>query len=166
MIKFCFDNKYVLLGLIGALIILYGHGQNYPQTYYIFGSFALLITAIYYKLFYFVALEIILFAGHLAILLGVGPYVQFALPVLLSFQLLVFYLMEGRITTIFLLLGIIGIALLSVGFAYNNQWIFFWGSLFVAIYAYYIGYKGRYPAYIWAFLNTIFAGIALYKLFI
>lgn len=158
-------NKYFILGIIGALIILYGHGHDHPQTYYIFGSFALLVTAIHYKLIYFIALEIILAAGHSAILLGVGRYTQMALPVFLCFQLLIFYLMIGKENGIILLIGIIGIALLSLGFAYNDQRIFFSGSLFIAIYSYHSGAQGNYPSYIWAILNTIFALLALYKIF-
>lgn len=161
-----YGNKYIALGIIGALILLYGNAQDYPQIYYIFGSFALLTTAVHYKLLYFIALEIILVAGHTAILLSVGRYTQIALPFFLCFQLLIFYLMIGKENSIFLLIGIVGIALLSLGFAYNDQWIFFSGSLFIAIYAYHSGYKGRYPSYIWAILNTIFAALALYKLFL
>ncbi len=86
MTKILYEQRYILLGVLGALVILYGHAHNYPQSYYIYGSFALLFTAIYYKLLYFIALELILAAGHLAILLGVGPYTQLALPVLLCFQ--------------------------------------------------------------------------------
>ncbi len=165
MAEINYQNKYIALGTLGALIILFGYAQNYPQIYYIFGSFALLITALHYRLIYFIALELILAAGHSAILLKIGPYIQFALPVLLCFQLLIFYLMVGRDNSIPLLIGIIGIALLSLGFAYNNQWIFFLGSLFIAIYAYYSAFQGRYACYIWAVLNSIFALIALFKLF-
>lgn len=166
MTKKLYAHGYYTLGILGALIILYGHTQNHPQIYYIFGSIALLATAIYYKLFYFMAFELILASGHTAILLGVGPYTQFALPVLLTLQLLIFYSMLGRTSDLFLLFGIIGIAFLSLGFAYNNQWVFFSGSSFVSVYAYYLGIEGKYPAYIWAILNTIFALIAFYKLII
>lgn len=158
-------NKYIALGIIGALITLYGYGQDSPQTYYIIGSFALLVTAIHYKLLYFIALEIILAAGHLAILLNVGRYTQMALPVLLCLQLLIFYLMIGRDNSIFLLTGIIGIALHSIGFTYENPWIFFSGSSLIAIYGYHNAYKGNYPSYIWAILNTVFALLVLYQLF-
>lgn len=164
MIKTLNEYKFIFLGFLGAAIILYGHSQSLPQAYYIYGSFALLITAIHYKLVYFIALELILAAGHSAVLLGVGPYTQFALPILLSFQLFVFYIMLGKKNSVFLLIGIIGIALLSIGFEYNNQWIFFLGSLFVAMYAYYNGLKGKYPSFIWAILNSIFALFALYKI--
>jgi hypothetical protein len=161
-----YDNKYLALGIIGALILLYGHFQVFPQTFYIVGSIALLITAIHYKLVYFIALEIILAAGHLAILIGIGRYIQIALPVLLCLQLLIFYLMVGKENSIFILIGIAGIALLSLGFSHSNQWVFFSGSFFIAIYAYYSGYKGSYPSYIWAILNTLFALLALYKIFV
>lgn len=154
------------LGILGASIILFGHVQDNPQLYYIIGSSALLLTAIYYNILYFIALELILVAGHTAVLLNISMYIQSALPVLLCFQLFIFYLMVGKENSIFLLIGIIGIACLSLGFTYNNEWIFFTGGLSIAIYAYYNGYRGQYPSYIWAILNTIFALSALCKLFL
>lgn len=164
MINYFNNNKYVILGIIGAMLILFGHSQNHPQAYYIIGSSALLITALHYQLHYFIALEIILIAGHTAILIGIGHYTQIALPILLCFQLFIFYWMINNQNGIFLVIGIIGIALLSLGFSYNNQWIFFSGSLAVSIYAYYNGYKGIYPSYIWAALNTLFSVFALYQI--
>lgn len=166
MTKTYYNDSFLILGIAGALILLLGYTQVYPQPYYIIGSCALLITAIHCKLVYFIALELILAAGHTAILLDFSSNVQLALPVLLCFQLLVFYLMVGRENTIFLLIGIVGIALLSVGFAYKNQWIFFSGSSAIAAYAYYDGFKGRYPSYIWGGLNTVFSILALYKILI
>lgn len=165
MANICYNDRYIALGIIGALIILYGHAQNTPQIYYIIGSTALFFTALFYKLVYFIALELILVAGHTAVLIGIGPNTQLALPILLCLQLGIFYLMVGKENSIFLLIGVIGIALLSSGFAYNNQWIFFSGSLFIAIYAYYSAFQGQPPSYIWAILNTIFALIALDHIF-
>ncbi len=164
MTIFKYENRYWVVGIIGALILLYGSTQSFPQPFYIVGSFALLITAIHFQILYFIALEIILAAGHSAILLGVGRFIQIGLPILLTLQLFIFYLMVGKENSVFLIIGIIGIALLSLGFSYNNQWIFFSGSLFIAIYAYYNGYRAQYASYIWAILNTLFALIALYKL--
>ncbi len=160
---------YTTLGIIGACISLYGYlfQSQEPQFFYIIGSLALLTTAIYYKLVYFIALQLILIAGHLAILFGSGPYTQFALPVLLCLQLLIVYSMIGQKSNIFfLLIGVLGIALLSVGLASNNQWIFFFGGLFIALYAYYRGYKGQTASYLWAILNTIFASLALYHIIV
>lgn len=157
---------YLTFGIIGACILLYGYlfYSQYPQPYYVIGSLLLLLTAIHYKLLYFIALELILVAGHLAILLGTGPYTQAALPILLTLQLLVFYLMVGKNNTLFLLIGIVGIALLSMGFSYHNQWLFFSGSFFTALYAYYNGYKVCRASYLWAVLNTIFVLLALYQI--
>ncbi len=166
MTKANYDNKYIVSGVLGALIILCGNTRSFPQPYYIIGSLILLFTAIHFKLLYFIALELILAAGHTAILLDMGTNTQHALPILLCFQLFIFYLMLRKENIFLLSIGIIGIALLSFGFSYNNQWIFFSGSSLVAIYAYYNAYKTCYAAYIWAILNTIFSLIALYKLFL
>lgn len=160
-----YESKYIALGVIGAFIVLYGTSQWPAQPYYIVGAMALLATAVHYRLFYFIALELILIAGHTAVILNIGPYSQFALPVLLCLQLLIFYLMYGKENSIFLLLGILGIALLSIGFSYDHQWVFCIGSTFIATYSYYSGCRGRYPAYIWAVLNTVFALLSFYKIF-
>lgn len=159
-----YKNKYTALGILGGFIILYGTTQKSPQYYYVIAAFALLSTAVHYRMLYYIALELILIAGHAAIIFGSGPYTQLALPVLLCVQLLIFYLMFGKENNIFLLFGICGIALLSIGFAYSQRCVFFIGSTFIAIYSYYSGYKGRYPAYIWAILNTILSCLSLYKL--
>lgn len=102
-------------------------------------------------------------AGHLAIILRIGPYTQLFLPILLCAQLLTFYIVFSKVK-FFLILGVLGIACLSVGLANNNQWVFFSGSIFIAAYSYYAGHKGQYPAYIWAGLNTILALIALSRI--
>lgn len=164
MTNYFYTNRYILLGIIGAFIILFGHWQVYPQAYYIIGSSALLVTAFHYQLLYFIALELILIAGHTAILLGLGYYILLTLPIFLCLQLLAFYLILGKQYNFFLLIGILGIALLSLGFNYQNQWVFFSGSLGIAIYAYYCGYQGLYPAYLWAILNTLFTVLAFYRI--
>ncbi len=138
--------------------------QTPAQKYYVIGSAFLLITSIHFKLIYFIALEIILMAGHGAILLGIGTIIQLALPLLLCLQLLTFYFLSGQLNNFFLITGILGIAILSIGFSYENQWIFFLGSFFVAVYAFYTVYKGKPVALLWAILNSLFAIIAILKL--
>ena len=92
--SFC---KYIWIGIWGDLFILFGSTQAYPKPFYIIGGIALLITAMHYKLVFFVALEVIIVTAHLAIVLsGVGPYIQVALPALLCFQLFIFFLMIGK----------------------------------------------------------------------
>lgn len=110
------------------------------------------------------ALEVIIMAGHGATLLGIGSALQWALPVLLCAQLLFFYFMSGQLNNIFLILGIMGIAILSIGFSYENQWIFFLGSSLIALYAFYMAYKEKSINLLWAILNTLFALIAILKL--
>jgi hypothetical protein len=157
------DIFYLLLGVIGAAITLFGFLHTPAQTYYVIGSGLLLLTSINFKLFYFMALEVILLSGHGAILLGISTVLQLALPILLCVQLLVFYLLSGRLNNIFLLIGIAGIAVISIGFSYENQWVFFIGSASVAVYAFYIARRNR-VSLLWAVLNVLFALIAITKI--
>lgn len=144
------DYFFLLVGIAGAIITLYGFTQFNAQAYYVAGSSLLLITAIYSRLVFFIALELILIAGHGAILLGIGSILQFAIPVLLCIQLLTFFYLIGQLNNIYLLIGIVGIGSLSIGFAYANDWIFFIGGVSLAIYAFSIVkkirwyYSGRY----------------------
>lgn len=155
---------FFTIGILGAITILCGLTQPFPQIYYVTGASLLLITAIYFQLTFFVALELILLAGHGAILLGIGPVLQAVIPVLLSLQFLAYYLMSGRLENIFRLIGITGIALLSIGFAFQDAWIFFFGSLGIATYALYQVYQGERAAWLWAIINLIYASISGFKI--
>lgn len=158
------DKLFFLSGIIGAFILFLGLVYPPTQIYYVLGSTFLLLTAFHFKLIYFIALEMILFAGHGANLLGYSTTFQLALPILLSIQLLCFYYLSGQLNNYFLLIGIAGIAFLSIGFAYENQWIFFLGSSSIAVYAFYCASRGTKITFLWAILNSLFALIAVWKL--
>lgn len=151
------DVVFIILGILGSLFILAGFTQDIPQIYYVIGSSLLLLTAIYFKLFYFIALELILIAGHGTILLGMGTIIPAVLPVLLSLQLFIYYLLSGLLGNIYRWIGIIGIALVSIGFSYAHLWVFFFGSLCVAIFAINNVARGKTIALIWVVLNLFFA---------
>jgi hypothetical protein len=153
-------------GILGACIILYGLRQNPAQPYYIVGAGFLLTMALYFRLTYFIALELILLAGHGAIFFGIGPILQVIIPIMLCFQLLLYYLLSGELQTVFRLIGIAGIGLLSIGFSYADPSIFFFGSLFVATFSFYSVYKGSRVALVWAILNSIFVGYTGWIFFI
>jgi hypothetical protein len=158
---------FTFIGILGASTVLYGLlTQPVAQVYYVTGAAMLLLTAIYFRLTFFVALELILIAGHGAILLGIGQVLQAGIPILLTTQFLAYYLLSGQLNNIFRLIGIIGIALLSIAFAYENQWIFLYGSLAVSIFAFYQVYQKRWAALLWAALNSIYAVIAAYKILV
>jgi hypothetical protein len=158
------DGLFLFCGIVGACILLSGLFYGPAQLYYVLGSILLLFTALHFKLTYFMALELILISGHGAILLEFSNHLQIALPILLSVQLLFFYLLSGQLSNVFLVVGISGIALLSIGFAYANQWVFFLGSISIAIYAFYTAYQGKPITLLWAILNTLFALTAVVKL--
>lgn len=157
------DYLFLLIGILGGMMSLYGLSQSPAQLYYVAGSSCLLVTAIYFRLLFFIALEIILISGHGAILLGIGSVLQFAIPVLLCLQLLVFYYLSNQINNLSILIGIAGIAVLSIGLAYENQWVFFSGSSAIAFYAFSSRSKNNI-AWLWGILNILFALIAIIKI--
>lgn len=157
------DYWFLFAGIAGSLILLFGLLQPYSQPYYIAGSCLLLGTAIHFQLIYFIALELILIAGHSAIYLGIGSTLQVALPSLLCLQLLFYYIVSGQFNNLYLLTGILGIGALSIGFSYNNEWIFMFGSLSIATYAFHNSKTFR-VSLIWAILNTLFTLIMMIKI--
>lgn len=159
------DHCYLFFGLLGSILTFWGLflKQEPAQIVYFTGSALLLLTAIHFKLLYFIALEIILMSGHGASFFAIGSKLQFAMPILLSLQLLLFYYLSNQLTNLFISIGILGIALLSIGFAYQNQWIFFAGGTAIAIYAFYAA-KTTKAALLWAILNSLFACFAVIKL--
>lgn len=163
MIQNIKDHLLLLTGITGAIITFAGLFTAPSQIFYVLGSTLLLITASKARLIFFIALELILIAGHGVVLLDIGPVTQLTLPILLCLQLLFFYFLSGQLNNGFLLIGIAGIAALSVGLSYVNQWIFLFGSSAVALYSLYYARKNKL-ALIWGVLNTLFAATALYKL--
>ena len=155
----------LICGCLGAGITFLGLYQTpeQAQMYYVAGAALILVTAVYYKLIYFIALEIILLSGHGSILFEINSKLQFILPILLSSQLLLFYYLSGQLTNLFIIIGIAGIAFLSIGFAYHNQMIFFAGSTAIAIYAFYASRTTK-AALLWGILNTVFSVYAISKL--
>lgn len=164
MVTTAFKNYiFVILGVLGAIVTLLGIFEPNANPYHVVGSALLLLTAAYYRILFFIALEMILIAGHGAVLLDIGSKIQVALPLLLCIQLLFFYFFSGQIKNPLVLIGIAGIGALSVGFAYQNQWVFLIGGLAIATYAFFIAQKNK-VALIWAILNVAFSFIAIYKL--
>ena len=162
---------YVVAGALGAIIIgivIIFCGLALSQTeahiYYVVGACFMLVTAIYFRFTYFIALELILIAGHGAVLLGLGSISQIVLPILLCLQLLLYYLLSGQLNNIFRLSGIAGIALISIGFSFENQWVFLFGSMGISIFSFYQVYRGRLVALLWAILNTIFVFVSFFKI--
>lgn len=154
----------IIIGVIGAIITFSGLFVSFPQPYFVVGSFLLLLTAIYYRLYFFMALEIILISGHTAILINIGTILQVALPILLSFQLLFYYFFSGQSSDFSIFIGIFGIALISVGFSIQSQWIFLLGSLLIAMFAYFDLKRSNKVSLLWLILNLLFAITALLQL--
>ena len=157
---------YLTVGIIGVFITLYGITQPSSNLYYLTGTIFMLATAIYFQFTYYVALDIILIAGQGAILLGIGPFSQVILPILLCLQLLIYYLLIGQFKNIFRLIGIAGIALLSIAFANQNQLDLLLGSMGVVVFSFYQVYRGRPIAILWGILYFIFAIISAYEIFL
>lgn len=158
------DTFFLFIGILGGIVVLCSITRQLDLMYYLAGTFLFLLTAIYYRLTYFIALELILMSGHGAKLLGISPVLQLVLPILLCVQLFIYYLLSGQLKNVFLLIGIIGIALLPIGFSYTNQWVFLFGSVAIATFALYTAYTGRKIALLWAFFNLFLIGTAVFKL--
>lgn len=159
------DILFALLGIPGAIIILYGQHVELPQLTYISGGLLLLMTAAWYKQIYFVAMELIQLAGHGANFLNIGLFIQYAVPLLLSIQLLVYYCMTGPMNNIFLFIGVLANCLLALAFTYDNSWIYLFGGAGMAAYAFYCVFKENQAiCYIWAILNTVFALTAAFNI--
>lgn len=157
------DKQSYLIGLIGGLLLFSGKFNATPQYIWIFASMMLLVCAAHFKLVYFIALELILIAGHLAILLGLGNYLQMSLPILLCFQLIVYYIISDYWRDFFVIPGVIGIAILSIGFAQEESIYFLTGSILIATYAF-AEARNKPAALIWAYINTLFTIESLYYL--
>lgn len=156
----------IITGVVGGVITYSGMFVEFPHPYYVTGSFLLLLTAIHYRLYFFVALEIILISGHTSFLLGIGTILQVALPILLCFQLLFYYFFSGQTRDFSIYIGIFGIGFFSVGFSIQSQWIFFLGSLSIAIFAFFEVLRSNKISFLWLILNLMFAITTLTRIIV
>lgn len=146
---------FLIIGLIGGFLLLFEFVKLQP-AFLLIGRGLLLISAVYFRLTYFIAMQLILLASYGGIYLGIGSTLTLILPILLSFQLLIYYLLSGELKSVFRFIGIAGIAILSIGLTLNIPLILLFGNLSVGIYSYYAAYQGQYQAIIWGILNTLF----------
>lgn len=159
------NNKlFLILAILGSFVDLFGFSQQNAQAYYVVGCTFLLIYAIYLRLLYFIALELIIISGHTASLLGMNSILQMILPILLSIQLLAFYISSKQLNNVFILIGVFGIGMTSIGLVLEYSLVAFIGSFSVAIYAFYFAYTKNIFVLIWAILNSSIAVIALIQL--
>lgn len=148
------DIFVIVLGAVGSVIVLLGQIKTFGTPCFIAGSLALLITALYFRLTFFIALELIILAAYGSHYLQLAPLLQFIIPILLCVQLLAYYMLSGRLNNIFIIIGMIGISLLVVGYVYQQILITEFANLFIAFFSFYTAYNKRSVALIWAFLNT------------
>lgn len=158
------DVFFLILGIFGSVLLIYGLTQTNGisnHLYYAIGSFLLLTTAINAKIVYFIALETILWCGHLSILLQLNPLISIILPILLSLQFVTYAYLSGMLSNYFIFIGIIGITFITTGLVINNHYVFFSGSLSITVYALYLTHKGIKLSLLWAITNAVFALVAL-----
>jgi len=158
---------FSLIGILGGLLLCYGlicAESPAKPYYYAAGSFLMLVTAINFRILYFIVLEVILLSGHGSALLKLSPVISVSLPILLCIQLIIYYLLSKTYRDFYLFIGVIGIAIISIGFIVNNQLVFLIGSSFISLYAFFLYCKGIKIALLWATVNAIFALVALVKL--
>lgn len=162
-----YKSMGLFFGIIGAVALLAGNlflDSDARYLVFLIGSGLLLITAIVYRQLYYIFLELILVSGSATSFLNFNSIVRGAIPMLLSLQVFLYFFMLGRFREKSLLIGCIGIALLSIGFAVANYWIYLFGSALVAIYSFLIYLKGVKVALLWTILNTCFTLASAYSL--
>ena len=166
LIKLAKQVFFYLIGILGAVIVVIGYSKLSPSAYYVIGSVLLLTTAIYFKIVYFIALELILLAGHGAVLLGMGLASQVSVPIMLTIQMMFYYLLNGQLNNPFRIIGVIGIAIISIGFLDVSPLILLTGNICVASYSYYHITVGHRAAVIWFSLNLFFVFATAYTYFV
>ena len=153
-----------LFKLFGYFILAFGAGDEHLKfLLYLIGTILMLITAVSKKSTYFILLETVLLAGFGSILFGFGRVLQIAIPLLLSSQVLIYYLLSNRFKDLNLMIGVFGIAILSCSFAVDGNLIYLLGSILISYYSYYLYKEGRELAWIWLILNIIFIFISGYE---
>lgn len=148
-----------VIGILGLVLAVTGRLSPDDGTKWLFfvtGASCLLITALLEDLMLFAILELILVCGTGALFADFNPIVRGALPILLSFQAIIFFALSGKLQQVPIFIASIGTFLLGLGFLVDHPLIHLFASLTIAIYAGHCFAQGARFAVLWLLLNTFF----------
>lgn len=157
-----------LAAVIGVTFTLIGHHYGYVELRWLFfsiGALCLFFTAVCENQVLLAMLQLILLAGAGAMYANFNIIFRTALPILLSIQTMVFFVLTGKSRDFETIIGCLGILCLALGFTTHNQVISFIGGAAITAYAALLVRQGFRLAGFWIVLNAYFTLSAILNLF-
>lgn len=159
------QSKYTIIGMaiIGLLLFTYGLTTKdviCKNSLFIVGAGLLAISSYFEKEFFFAGLEGVAIANTVLLLLNVPAYINAI--ILASLVLVVIFIAcKGGKITLQLVIGIIGLALLSCGIIFVSNVMMFIAGILLSIYSYLSIKAGFKVGWVFLILNVIFSAVAL-----
>ena len=157
------------LGSIGMLFPITGNFLP-PSTErdlcFVIGSILMLVAAYVEREVFFTVLQIIVLVGASVAFTPFTLLVRAAIPIVVTMMALLWFAKTGRLKDKLTLFGSFGIAILALGYAVSNPFLYFFGGANLTVYATMAFYRGVKIAIICAVINFIFtfaAAINIYR---
>ncbi len=133
-------------------------------VFFLLGGILMTVATVIEREMFFFVLQSIVVVGAGMYFVPV-PILKILLPCLISASFIAYCYQQGKLSDKSLILGLIGISLLSLGYGIGHPVIYLFGGIFLAIYSGIAYYNGVKIAIIWAVLNLFFTFAVLYNLF-
>ncbi len=156
-----------LFGVIGMCFPIYGNfipPSTTRDTCFVAGSVLMLITSAAEKESFFTALQLIILAGAGAAFTPFTTLVKAIFPITTAIVCLGYFAYTGKLKCRLTQFGCLGIIILALGYAVSNPFLYLAGGSILAVYSFASFKQGVEIALLWAVLNTVFAGAALYNI--
>lgn len=158
------------IGILGLILLCIGLlvSELWPKNIInVIGIVLLMIYAKQQKNDFFYYAELVVLLGTLLNVAQINTTILMIVMIIASILVLfkIFSFPYYRTHVLDSIIGLIGLFGLAFGFSTGNNWGFIIGGFFIALYGFIGFFKGVGSALIFAILNLIFAGIAIYALF-
>lgn len=132
---------------------------------FVIGCILMFIAAAVERELFFSMLQLIVLSGAGMHFAPVSDTIKAAVPITFMVLTLLYFTYTGRMSDKLTLFGSAGIAILSMGYAEANPYIYLTGGFILAVYSTISYLRGVTVAILWSILNIFFTFAALYNIY-
>lgn len=155
------------MAIIGLLITIAGnfyHSNFKTEWCYLIGALILLVTALLEKNLFFSVLETILSVGAAIAFFHISPTLKTSVPIVLGILAAIYFSLNGELRDYLTWLSVIGVIIVTCGYALVNPAICMSGGAVVTTYSFCAYRRGETIALAFGILNSVFTVTALLEI--
>jgi hypothetical protein len=156
------------LAIIGLLIAITGNFLEISvakKLCYLIGALILLVTALLEKNTFYIILEIILLIGAGIAFSPISFFWKSSITISLGILAAIYFSLSGQLKDYLTWLSIIGILIITWGYALTNPMLYAGGGAIITVYSFCAFRRGEKIALVFGILNFVFTITALLEVF-